>query len=117
MTESTSAPNISKAVSSLTTPRRCPETRAHYAHRWAPGGMWAECPGGPQEDASPSLVAAERERVLAEVEALARDLVPPPNCELRYDGSSDPRAEAWVDGRHEAVGEICALVARLRGQA
>ena len=104
MTESTSAPNISMALSSLTTPRRCPETRAHYAHRWAPGGMWADCPGGPQEDASPPLVAAERERVLAEFETLLDE--------------AETGADHWGACSHEwlRIGDLRALVARLWGQ-
>lgn len=29
--------------------RRCPETRAHYAHEWYLSGLRVDCPGGPDE--------------------------------------------------------------------
>ena len=67
--------------------------------------------------ASAAAIAAERERVLAEFEALADDLTPPYNCDLNDDGSADREMAAWVEGRHESITDLRALVARLRGQA
>lgn len=61
--------------------------------------------------------AAAREAVLAEVEALAREFIPPYNCELRYDGTEDPSIAAWVEDRSEVVDRLRALVARLRADS
>ncbi len=61
--------------------------------------------------------AAAREAVLAEVEALAREFIPPYNCELRYDGTEDLSIAAWVEDRFEVVDRLHALVARLRADA
>jgi hypothetical protein len=35
---------------------------------------------------------------------------PSPNCELRYDGSEDPRIAEWVEGWHEAWAALNDLV-------
>lgn len=33
----------------VTPVKRCPETRAHYAHEWYDPALRKQCPGGPDE--------------------------------------------------------------------
>jgi hypothetical protein len=48
--------------------KRCPETRAHYAHEWY-NPLRHQCPGGPDETTATRQAAADA--VLAEAHRLA----------------------------------------------
>ena len=54
--------------------------------------------------------ANERAKWVAKLRVAEADLTPPHNCELLPDGHADPEMAAWVDGRHDAVDVLRALI-------
>lgn len=75
-------------------------TCTHDGNEFGPGAVCETCFGNVQSICNAVLKVVERAIVAAS---------PPLNSELRYDGSEDPLAAAYVEGFKDAHDALCAL--------